>query len=53
VGRGGGTSLLPFPYPNLIYTAAAKLMHANSQQTVQIQNTVYRIQYTEYRNSST
>ncbi len=49
-GRGR-LSLLPSPYPNLTYTAAAKLMHANSQQTVQ--NTEYRIQNTEYRIQNT
>ncbi len=47
-GGGGGVDphLLPSPFPNLTYTAAAKLMHANSQQTVQ--NTEYRIQNTEF-----
>ncbi len=42
MGGGGGLSLLPSPYPNLTYTATAKFMLANSQQTVQ--NTEYRIQ---------
>jgi hypothetical protein len=39
--------LLTSPYPNLIYTAAAKLIHANSQQQT-VQNT-----NTEYKNSCT
>ncbi len=46
VGGGGGLSLLPSPYPNLTYTAAAKPIQANSQQTVQ--NTEYRIQTLMY-----
>jgi hypothetical protein len=45
VGDGGGRlSLLPSPYPNPNYTVAAKLMHTNSEQTVQTTEThVYKI----------
>jgi hypothetical protein len=42
VGGGGDQGALPPHTPTLLYstyTAAAKLMHANSQQTVQITDT--------------